>query len=180
MSNLDPVPDDGPDDGGDAPGPEAPLSPQPQSGCGVAWLAIGLAVVMTVGFFAWRAGQSQEPASVVAVTQLTAADLPVTGTPPAEARLLRVGDRLELELDLPELPAGDGYVELWLTDRDGVGRYSLGLPGARRHRARWVPRGGTFRRTPRRRSAALRGGRPAGIVPVVTAGADTVRRPRTG
>lgn len=109
------------------------------------WLPVAAAVAVTIvgGLVTWAlsdelVGDDNTPVDgeVVAVTEMTDEGLPEGSSPVAEigeARLVRSEGRYYLDLDLDldgdgaDLPAVDGYYELWIRDAETDGVLSLGV-----------------------------------------------------
>lgn len=109
------------------------------------WLPVAAAVAVAIvgGLATWAlsdelVGDNGVPldGQVVAVTEMTDEGLPEGSSPLAEigeARLVRSDDRYYIDLDLAldgdrtDLPAVDGYYELWIRDPDTDGVLSLGV-----------------------------------------------------
>lgn len=67
-----------------------------------------------------------DDAEVIASVALVNDDLPVANPDSAQAELVSAGESYALEVSVPDLPATDGYYELWVIDTNVEGMYSLG------------------------------------------------------
>lgn len=89
--------------------------------------AVTLAIVAVGAAALWSAGDGDDGRTVVATTAITSDGLPVVAADGGEARLVEANGRLELELDVPDLPSADGFYEVWIIDSDVDGMFSLGV-----------------------------------------------------
>lgn len=129
---------------------EHPVLPPEMSSWRRQWLPVAAAVAVAIvgGLVTWAfsdelpggrtaadgAGSTVElGGEVVAVAPITdagpgnATDEPTGGDAVGEARLVKSGDRYYLDLDLPDLPQVDGYIELWIADPTNEALFSLGV-----------------------------------------------------
>ncbi len=125
---------------------EHPVLPTEMGAWRRQWLPVAAAVAVTIvgGLVTWAfsdelggadgTGAAVElDGEVIAVAAITGAGLDdATGEPTergevGEARLIRSGDRHYLDLDLPDLPEVEGYIELWITDPSEQAMFSLGV-----------------------------------------------------
>lgn len=67
-----------------------------------------------------------DDAEIVASVELVNDGLQVPNPDTATAELVSVDDGYALEVSVPDLPATEGYYELWVIDTDVEGMYSLG------------------------------------------------------
>jgi len=105
----------------------------PVGGWGRPWLPVAAAVAIAVagGLVTWafsdQVVDESTTGEVVASVEIRNDGLPVSNDETAEAILLRLDDQYVLELDVPELPAVDGYYEVWIIDSAVEGMFSLGV-----------------------------------------------------
>jgi anti-sigma-K factor RskA len=88
----------------------------------VAAAAVVVAVLATVGVVATRSGDA--PSDVIARADLEPVDAVVAGW--GEAQLVETGDGLALQVEVVDLDAPAGYLELWLASPDVSSLISLG------------------------------------------------------
>jgi anti-sigma-K factor RskA len=96
------------------------------------WLPVAAAIGVAIagGLVTWAfSDQIVDPAGgeVVASVEITSDGLPVVSNGVGEARLTERDGSYQLELDVPELPAVDGFYEVWIIDTETDGMYSLGV-----------------------------------------------------
>jgi anti-sigma-K factor RskA len=97
------------------------------------WLPVAAAVAIAVagGLVTWAFSDNlvEDPGreELVASTVITNDGLPVANDDTAEARLLKSEDEYVLEIDVPDLPASDGFYEVWIIDTNVEGMFSLGI-----------------------------------------------------
>lgn len=116
----------GPAEGSAAPR-HLPTGRRPSRRWGLAAAAIVLVLLVVVGAVAAVGGGDGDRGSVVASAELE----PLPGEPtgaarPVRADLVDTDGVLKLELSTSDLPAADGYYEVWLIDTNVDGMVSLG------------------------------------------------------
>ena len=116
-----------------APAPVTPISSRRRVGRPAGWFlaAAAAAVIVLLVLAATVVSRGSEQVELASAT-LTSAGLPNQNDLQGRAKLVKVGDREELDLDLPGLPeAGDADYELWLLAPDATRLQSLGTTDGR-------------------------------------------------
>jgi Anti-sigma-K factor rskA len=114
-----------------APGPDAPRPPAAtrplRRPWGLAAAAAALVLVVAVGAVTFARRDDDGDGSVVASAELEPLpDEPTGSATPVRADLVDDQGRLQLDLSIGDLPAADGYFEVWLIDTNVEGMVSLG------------------------------------------------------
>jgi len=96
------------------------------------WLPVAAAIGVAIagGLVTWAFSDQivdDRDGQLIAATEITNAGLPVPSDAGGQARLTEVDGEFRLELDVPDLPAVDGFYEVWIIDTDVEGMFSLGV-----------------------------------------------------
>lgn len=91
-------------------------------------------VLVLVGFVAaisWLNQQGTTTINEIAAASMTDADLPVSTTATAQARVVCENEQCSVDIELSDVPdAGDAYLELWVINGDVSDMHSLGVVNA--------------------------------------------------
>lgn len=94
-------------------------------------LTIAASVILFFGFIAgvgWLNDQTTTTIEEIAAASMTDADLPVSTSATAQARVICENDECVVDIDLTELPpTDDAYLELWVINGDVTDMHSLGV-----------------------------------------------------
>jgi anti-sigma-K factor RskA len=105
-----------------------PLAPRRRAGRRAGFVLAAAAAVVVALVLAGSVFTRDRRGVELAEAALSSAGLPNPNDLQGRAGLVRVGDREEIDLDLPGLPAADSdYYEVWLLAPDGKRLQSLGI-----------------------------------------------------